>query len=101
MTLRLPSESKIEMSMANNSHAEILLVDDDALSRRTLAQVLTSAGYNCQVCGVGAEALEVIHAKPPSLLFLDFAMPAAKVAEVLKPVPPGQHQAVAPEPELI
>ena len=39
MTVHLPSESKIEMSTANNSHAEILIVDDDALSRKILAQV--------------------------------------------------------------
>jgi CheY-like chemotaxis protein len=61
------------MSTPNNSHAEILIVDDDALSRKILAQVLTSAGYNCQVCGDGGEALEMIHANPPSLLLLDFA----------------------------
>ena len=53
MTVRLSSESKIEMSTANNSQAEILIVDDDALSRKILAQVLTSAGYNCQVCEDG------------------------------------------------
>ena len=84
MTVHLPSESKIEMSTANNSHAEILIVDDDALSRKILAQVLTSAGYDCEVCENGAEALKIIHAKPPSLLLLDFDMPGANGAEVLK-----------------
>ena len=101
MTLRLPSESKIEMSMANNSHAEILIVDDDALSRKILAQVLTSAGYNCQVCGDGAEALEMIHAKPPSLLLLDFDMPGANGAEVLKQLRSDQQQAVAQVPAIM
>src|SRR6266498_2908415 len=59
MTVRVPSESKIEMSMTSNSHAEILIVDDDALSRKILAQVLASAGYNCQVCGDGPRHIEV------------------------------------------
>ena len=63
------------MSTANNSHPEILIVDDDALSRKILTQVLTSAGYECQVCENGTEALRLIHAKPPSLLLLDFDMP--------------------------
>ncbi len=101
MTVRLPSESKIEMSTSNNSHAEILIVDDDALSRKILAQVLTSAGYNCQVCGNGAEALEMIHAEPPSLLLLDFDMPGATGAEVLKELRSDQHQAVAQVPTIM
>jgi phosphoserine phosphatase RsbU/P len=101
MTVSLPSESKVEMSTPNNSHAEILIVDDDALSRKILAQVLTSAGYNCQVCGDGAEALEMIHAKPPSLLLLDFDMPGANGAEVLKQLRSDQHQAVAQVPTIM
>ena len=101
MAVRPPSESKIEMPTTNNSHAEILIVDDDALSRKILAQVLTSAGYNCQVCGDGAEALEMIHAKPPSLLLLDFDMPGANGAEVLKQLRSDQHQAVAQVPAIM
>jgi phosphoserine phosphatase RsbU/P len=101
MTARLPSDSKIEMSTSNNSHAEILIVDDDALSRKILAQVLTSAGYNCHVCGNGAEALEMIHAEPPSLLLLDFDMPGANGAEVLKELRSDQHQAVAQVPAIM
>lgn len=87
--------------MANNSHAEILIVDDDALSRKILAQVLTSNGYNCQVCGDGAQALEIIHAKPPSLLLLDFDMPGANGAEVLKQLRSDQEQAIAQMPAIM
>src|SRR4026208_2321082 len=70
--------------MRNNSHAEILVVDDDAMSRRVLAQLLGSAGYNCRVSNDGSEALETIHARPPSLLLLDFDMPGLNGAEVLR-----------------
>jgi phosphoserine phosphatase RsbU/P len=101
MTVRLSSESKIVMSMGNNSHAEILIVDDDALSRKILAQVLTSAGYNCQMCGDGAEALEMIQAKPPSLLLLDFDMPGANGAEVLQQLRSDQQPAVAQVPTIM
>lgn len=87
--------------MANNSHAEILIVDDDVLSRKILAQVLTSNGYNCQVCGDGAQALEIIHAKPPSLLLLDFDMPGANGAEVLKQLRSDQEQAIAQIPAIM
>ncbi len=101
MMVRLPYESKIEMSTPNNSPAEILIVDDDALSRKILAQVLTSAGYDCQVCEQGAEALEIIHAKPPSLLLLDFDMPGPNGAEVLKQLRSDQRPAVAQVPAIM
>src|SRR5262249_34157568 len=101
MMVRLPYESKIEMSTANNSPAEVLIVDDDALSRKILAQVLTSGGYSCQVCGHGTEALEIIHAKPPSLLLLDFDMPGPNGAEVLKQLRSDQRQAVAQVPAIM
>jgi phosphoserine phosphatase RsbU/P len=101
MTIHSPSESKIEMSTATNSHAEILIVDDDALSRKILAQLLTSAGYSCQVCEDGTEALKIIHARPPSLLLLDFDMPGANGAEVLKQLRSDEHQAVAQVPTIM
>jgi sigma-B regulation protein RsbU (phosphoserine phosphatase) len=91
----------MEMSMANDSHPEILIVDDDALSRKILAQVLTSAGYNCRVCGDGAEALEIIHAKPPLLLLLDFDMPGTNGAEVLRRLRSDQQHAVAQIPTIM
>ena len=101
MTVLLPSESKIEMSTANNSREEVLIVDDDALSRKILAQLLTSAGYNCYVCENGVEALKMIQAKPPSLLLLDFDMPGANGAEVLRQLRSDQHHAVAHVPTIM
>jgi len=89
------------MSRANNSHAEILIVDDDALSRKILAQVLTSAGYKCEVCENGAEALKIIHGKPPSLLLLDFDMPGANGAEVLRQLRSDEQHAIAQVPTIM
>src|ERR1044072_1485946 len=89
------------MSRAKNSHAEILIVDDDALSRKILAQVLTAAGYKCEVCENGAEALEIIHTKPPSLLLLDFDMPGASGAEVLRRLRSDEQHAIAQVPTIM
>jgi hypothetical protein len=41
MASRISSESKDDMS--DGSHAEMVVADDDALSRRLLAQLLTAA----------------------------------------------------------
>src|SRR5437867_11588586 len=99
MTDRVSSE--LEEEMSDNSHIEILVVDDDALSRRVLAQLLTTAGYKCRVCKNGSEALEIVHAAPPSLLLLDFDMPGPNGAEVLKRLRSDEDPAVAQIPAIM
>src|SRR6266511_2451007 len=99
MTGRVSSESEEEMS--DKSCAEILVVDDDAISRQVLAKLLTAAGYKCHVCKDGSEALEAVHAKPPSLLLLDFDMPGLNGAEVLTRLRKDRHSVVAQIPTIL
>jgi phosphoserine phosphatase RsbU/P len=87
--------------MSDNSHAEILVVDDDAMSRRVLAQLLSAASYNCRVSNDGSEALETIHARPPSLLLLDFDMPGLNGAEVLRRLRSDEDPTVAQIPAIM
>jgi phosphoserine phosphatase RsbU/P len=87
--------------MRDNSHAEILVVDDDAMSRRVLAQMLSAAGYNCRVCKDGSEALDTIHDRPPSVLLLDFDMPGPNGAEVLRRLRSDEDPAVAQIPAIM
>ncbi len=87
--------------MSDNSHAEILVVDDDAMSRRVLAQLLSAASYNCRVSNDGSEALETIHARPPSLLLLDFDMPGLNGAEVLRRLRSDADPTVAQIPAIM
>jgi len=87
--------------MSHKSRAEILVVDDDAISRRILAQLLTAAGYKCRVSKDGSEALEIVHAAPPSLLLLDFDMPGLNGAEVLGRLRSDQNPAVAQIPTIM
>jgi len=87
--------------MRDNSQAEILVVDDDAMSRRVLAQLLSAAGYNCRVSNDGSEALEAIHVRPPSLLLLDFDMPGLNGAEVLRRLRSDEDATVAQIPAIM
>jgi len=87
--------------MSDNSRARILVVDDDAMSRRVLAQLLSAAGYNCRVSNNGSEALDTIHACPPSLLLLDFDMPGLNGTEVLRRLRSDQDPAVAQIPAIM
>jgi sigma-B regulation protein RsbU (phosphoserine phosphatase) len=92
-------ESKEKMS--NNSRAKILVVDDDAMSRKILVRLLASAGYEARECEDGAEALQIIHTKQPSLLLLDFDMPGLNGAEVLKRLRADNNPAVAQIPAIM
>ena len=71
------------------------------MSRRVLAQLLSAAGYNCRVSKDGSEALETIHAHPPSLLLLDFDMPGLNGAEVLRRLRSDEDLAVAQIPAIM
>src|SRR6476659_8297942 len=87
--------------MSDDSSAEILVVDDDAMSRRVLSKLLTAAGYRCRVSKDGSEALETVHGKPPSILLLDFDMPGLNGAEVLRRLRSDRHSAVAQIPTIM
>jgi sigma-B regulation protein RsbU (phosphoserine phosphatase) len=87
--------------MSNNSRAQILVVDDDAISRKILRQLLASAGHDCRECEDGAKALQLIHAKPHSLLLLDFDMPGLNGAEVLRRLRSDADPAVAQIPTIM
>ena len=71
------------------------------MSRRVLAQLLSTAGYNCRVSQDGSEALRIIHTKPPALLLLDFDMPGLNGAEVLKRLRSDENGAVSQVPAIM
>src|SRR5437762_6348607 len=87
--------------MSNTSRAQILVVDDDAVSRKILARLLASAGYQCHECEDGAEALALVHAKRPSHLLLDFDMPGLNGTEVLKTLRSDSDPAIAQIPAIM
>ena len=62
----------------------VLLVDDDAASRRLLSASLRSAGFELSAAINGAEALASIESSPPDVLVLDFEMPGLDGAEVCR-----------------
>ncbi len=53
----------------------ILVVDDETGSRTLVVKLLQSAGYQVSEAANGADALDMIEAAPPDLVFLDLEMP--------------------------
>jgi DNA-binding response OmpR family regulator len=55
--------------------ATILVVDDDAGIRDTVALILTAEGYHVRTAADGAEALQLAAADPPDVVVLDLILP--------------------------
>jgi sigma-B regulation protein RsbU (phosphoserine phosphatase) len=87
--------------MDNKPDDRILVVDDDATSRKMLVRTLSSAGYDCYESDNGAETLKLVHSEQPSLLLLDFDMPGLDGAEVLKRMRADRDSAVAQVPAIM
>ena len=87
--------------MDKKSDERILVVDDDATSRKMLVRTLSSAGYNCYESDNGAETLKLVHGEQPSLLLLDFDMPGLDGAEVLKRMRADRDPTVAQIPAIM
>jgi DNA-binding response OmpR family regulator len=62
----------------------ILLVDDDALMRRSLAFHLEQAGYQVQTAADAKNALAMVLHSPPSLVLLDIGLPDMDGLEALR-----------------
>ncbi len=62
---------------------KILIIDDSALSRRTLRRILESAGYEVVEADDGMTALELYFLEKPSLVLLDLVMKGMYGLDVL------------------
>ncbi len=62
----------------------VLVVDDDAASRRLLEVRLRGLGCEVATAGDGREALAAIQQEPPALLMLDLQMPRMDGMELLR-----------------
>lgn len=62
---------------------KILIVDDSALSRRTLRRILESASYEVIEADDGMAALELYFLEKPSVVLLDLVMKGMYGLEVL------------------
>jgi CheY-like chemotaxis protein len=54
---------------------DILLVEDDALTRQTLRLLLEREGYRCAEARDGRQALALARTEPPRCVLLDLVMP--------------------------
>jgi DNA-binding response OmpR family regulator len=63
---------------------QILIVDDDALMRRSLAFNLEQAGYQVNSAANAEDALAIARREPPDLVLLDIGLPGMDGLEALR-----------------
>ena len=69
-----------------NSGGHILIIDDEASLRQTMARILQRAGYEVTTAVSGQEGLALIAEQPFDLLYLDIRMPDVNGLELLKTI---------------
>lgn len=68
----------------SNDNAEILVVDDQYGIRILLNEVFQKEGYKTVLAASGAQALEIVAKRDPSLVLLDMKIPGMDGLETLK-----------------
>lgn len=64
--------------------AKIMVVDDSAMSRRTMRRILEGAGYSVVEAEEGMAALELYFLEKPDVVFLDLVMKGMYGLDVLE-----------------
>ena len=65
---------------------KILVVDDEAIVREVVADMLTDMGCTVVTAEDGKRAIELVASEDPAAVLLDFAMPGMNGAEVARTV---------------
>lgn len=69
-----------------NSSAHILIIDDEATLRQTMARILQRAGYEVTTAPNGQDGLTLVSQHPFDLVYLDIRMPDMSGLELLKTI---------------
>jgi sigma-B regulation protein RsbU (phosphoserine phosphatase) len=80
---------------------KVLLVDDDAVSRRLLSAALTAAGLEVTSATSGKAALRAIEIRRPDIVLLDFDMPGLNGDEVCARIRAAEDPAVREMPVIM
>ena len=74
----------------------ILIIDDEANLRRTLAEILRAKGYAILEASDGVEAIELLRQATPDLIFSDWKMPEMGGEQILRHLRNDRHLASIP-----
>jgi CheY-like chemotaxis protein len=75
---------------------QILVVDDNPLSRKLLNDILSAEGYRVRHAASGSEALSTIAEEPPDAILLDIMMPGMDGFEVVRRLKADKKTSIPP-----
>ena len=81
-------------ALADRVH--VLVVDDDSMVRRALADLVSSSERRVTQCGSGRQAIEIIGREPVDIVLLDLNLPDMSGLEIMRRI-----RASGPEPTVI
>ena len=77
------STEREQMSTSDRRAPRVLIVDDMADARHTLARLLETEGFEPQEAANGAAGLEMMRTQPPDAVLLDMMMPGMNGTQLL------------------
>lgn len=87
--------------MPHRRDAQILVVDDDPLTRQFLTQTIAASGFDCVQASGATEAWRLVHEREPTVLLLDYDMPEMNGADLLKRLRADRDPAIAQIPTIM
>jgi len=75
---------------------QIVIADDDPVTLRLLARIITLAGYETATARNGQEALEMIRQHQPTLVLIDIMMPKLDGFEVCEQIRNDSNLTIQP-----
>jgi two-component system response regulator VicR len=82
----LASQSSAETGRGLNSQRRVLVIDDDAMIRKTVRMTCEREGYSVQEAEMGAEALARVESFRPDLILLDLMLPDVSGFDVCRDI---------------
>lgn len=67
--------TKTQVKISKDQELNILIVDDDLITRKTLQKILESSGCSVTAAASGEEAIKLFSANMPDMVLLDVMMP--------------------------
>src|ERR1700747_426575 len=87
--------------MEQRPDGDILVVDEDQLTRKLVVRTLSAGGYDCTEAENGLVAWEKMHMHRPSLVLLDLEMPNLDGAELLRRMRADADPSIAQIPAIM
>ncbi|MDX2227902.1 MAG: PAS domain S-box protein [Verrucomicrobiae bacterium] len=95
----ITESDRINPSMASRIPLHILIVEDNPLNQRVLAQYLLKMGYQADLADGGLACLQMVRLKKYHLLFMDIQMPGFDGLQTTRTI--LNDPSISPKPKII